>query len=295
MVAAIEKLNWLVLGGSGQLGRAMGMKLAAQGVPYFLLDRAELDVTNQIAVEKSILFHKPDVVLNAAAWTNVESAELDYSGALNVNANGPRNLAKACAASGAQFIHLSTDYVFSGTRETPWQENSRKNPISNYGRSKSLGEDFVLETYPKGSIIVRTSWLYSEWGKNFVKTMARIALKESGEVRVVCDQIGRPTSAIDLATQLYLMVGVGVEPGTYHASNSGQCSWYEFAKELFLLLNCDVDRVKPILSAEHSSKVRRPEYGVMSFGALEKQGFKPMQNWRDALRDYLPSIANSIK
>jgi len=295
VVAAIEKINWLVLGGSGQLGRALGLKLAEQASPYVLLNRADLDITNPVEVQTSILSHKPDVVLNAAAWTNVESAESDYSRALNVNANGPKHLANACAAIGVPFIHISTDYVFSGTRETPWEEHATKNPTSNYGRSKSLGEDFVLEVYPKGSIIVRTSWLYSQWGENFVKTMTKIALKESREVSVVCDQIGAPTSATDLATQLYLMVARGLNPGPYHASNSGQCSWYELAKEIFLLLNCDVDRVKPILSTEHSSIVRRPEYGVMSSGELIKQGIKPMQNWRDALLHNLPSIVKSIK
>lgn len=288
-------MNWLVLGGSGQLGRALSLKLAEEGASYTLLNRADLDITDPEEVQKSISLHKPDIVLNAAAWTNVELAQSDYSGALNVNASGPKYLARACATFGIQFIHISTDYVFSGTRETPWTEHSTKNPTSNYGKSKSLGEDFVLEAHPDGSIIVRTSWLYSPWGKNFVKTMVSIALNESREVSVVCDQIGQPTSAIELAKQVYLMVGKGINPGTYHASNSGESSWYEFAREIFLFLNCDIDRVKPIKSAQHNSSVKRPEYGVMSSEELIKQGIKPMQNWRDALHENLPLIVKAIK
>jgi len=288
-------VSWLILGGSGQLGRAMSAKLKAEGAHYTVLSHSDLDITNLERIQEAISRYDPDVLINAAAWTNVELAQSDYAGALNVNAIGPMYLARSCSFSGAKFIHISTDFVFSGTRSIPWTENSAKNPTSNYGKSKSLGEDFVLEAYPKGSIIVRTSWLYSPWGKNFVKTMAKIALNESREVRVVSDQIGQPTSAIELANQIYLMVVEGVHPGIYHASNAGETSWYEFAKEIFLELKRDSGRVKPITSTEFESSVHRPAYGVLSYENLIKQGIKPMQNWRDALNESLPSIIKAIE
>lgn len=288
-------MNWLILGGSGQLGRAMEFTLSNLGAKFTILSHSDLDITNLENIQESISKFKPDVVVNGAAWTNVELAQSEFEGALKVNANGPMHLAKACRSFEVKLVHISTDYVFSGPRSTPWTEDSRKNPLSNYGKSKSLGEDLVFENYPSGSIVLRTSWLYSPWGKNFAKTIARIAISETRALEVVCDQIGQPTSAFDLAAQIVNVASADITPGIYHATNSGEASWYEFAREIFLGLGCDPERVVSINATNYDSTVPRPEYSVLSQRKLLRQGIKPMRNWREALNESLPRIVRDLR
>ena len=200
--------------------------------------------------------------------------------------------AKHC---GAKLIHLSTDYVFSGEGKTPWQVDDRIDPQSAYGRTKTEGESRVFATYPENSSIVRTAWLYSPWGKNFAKTMTRFALNGKGEIRVVNDQMGQPTSAIDLAKQL-VDLGLSSSPaGIYHGTNSGEATWFEFAQEIFKSAGADASRVVPVSSSEYPRPAKRPAYSVLSHDAWANTSVKPMRDWRIALEEALPAIISAVK
>lgn len=295
MVASIKEMKWMILGGEGQLGQAMAAELARAGVEYISLTHKQLDITNEKDIRVWFSKEVPNVVLNAAAWTNVDSAEIHEEQAQSVNAVGPKLLATASAKIGAKYLQISTDYVFSGNAKAPWSENDVPSPFSAYGRTKTQGEKFVLETYPKGSFIVRTSWLYSPWGKNFVKTMLKIALEESRQVKVVYDQIGSPTSAVDLASQLFKMIQKGVSPGIYHGTNSGQASWYEFAQEIFTFTEQDLDRIVPISTSQLNRPAVRPAFSVLGCDHWLDEGMKPIQNWRFGLQDLLPTIIQAVK
>jgi dTDP-4-dehydrorhamnose reductase len=192
-------------------------------------------------------------------------------------------------------IHVSTDYVFSGESQTPWQVAEEINPQSAYGRTKAQGESRVLVSHPENSFVVRTAWLYSPWGKNFAKTMTKLALKSDGEVRVVNDQVGQPTSASDLAKQL-VELGLSASPaGTYHGTNSGQATWFEFAQEIFKLAGAHVGRVTPVSSSEYPRPAKRPSYSVLSHDAWANTSVKPLRDWRIALADAMPAIISAVK
>jgi dTDP-4-dehydrorhamnose reductase len=212
-----------------------------------------------------------------------------------VNGDGAGNLALAAKNCGAKLIHVSTDYVFSGESKSPWQTGDAINPQSAYGRTKADGEKRVHSVYPEKTSIVRTAWLYSPWGKNFAKTMTKLALKGEGEVRVVNDQVGQPTSAMDLAKQL-VELGLSTSPaGIYHGTNSGQATWFEFAQEIFKLAGADVGRVTPVSSSEYPRPAKRPSYSVLSHDAWANTSVKPLRDWRIALADAMPAIISAVK
>lgn len=283
-------MKWMILGGEGQLGQTMALDLSKSGVEYISLNRSQLDITNQMDIDVWINSEKPNVVLNAAAWTNVDAAETMEDEARNVNTFGPQLIAGACARIGALNIQISTDYVFSGKSNTPWSEDAEPSPISVYGKTKAEGEKLALEANPKGAYVVRTAWLYSPYGKNFVKTIAKIAINETRIVEVVTDQVGQPTSAIDLSSQIHKMIVRGVAPGIYHGTNSGQASWFELAQEIFSLTGEDAHRVIPIRSTQILRQAKRPVYSVLGYDHWVAQDIQPMQNWKNALRDMLPTI-----
>ena len=219
-----------------------------------------------------------------------ESHEIDASRA---NSDGPENLALAAKLSNSKLIHVSTDYVFSGESQTPWQIEDEINPQSAYGRTKALGESRVLASNPESSFVVRTAWLYSPWGKNFAKTMTKLAIKSEGEVRVVDDQVGQPTSASDLAEQL-VELGRSTSPaGIYHGTNSGQATWFEFAQQIFKLAGADVGRVIPVSSSEYPRPARRPCYSVLSHDAWANTTVPVMRDWRIALEEAMPAIISA--
>jgi dTDP-4-dehydrorhamnose reductase len=237
----------------------------------------------------------PKVIVNCAAWTDVDGAETHEPQAARVNGDGAENVAIAAKQCGAKLIHVSTDYVFSGEGKTPRQTSDAINPQSAYGRTKAEGESRVLATYPENSSIVRTAWLYSPWGKNFAKTITRHALNGDGAVRVVNDQIGQPTSAIDLAKQL-VQLGLSSSPeGIYHGTNSGEATWFEFAQEIFKLVGSDVNRVVPVSSSEYSRPAKRPTYSVLNHDAWVKTSVKPMRDWRIALEEAMSAIISAVK
>jgi dTDP-4-dehydrorhamnose reductase len=286
-------MKWLILGG-GQLAKSLEADLKMNKANFLSLNHSQLDITNPGDVEKIFLAERPNVVVNTAAWTNVDLAESHEAEAMIVNAIGPEILAGTSAMIGSLFVQISTDYVFSGLAATPWKENAQTAPSSAYGRTKAEGEARVVRAYPQGSFIVRTAWLYSHFGKNFVKTMAEIAIRESREVEVVSDQIGQPTSAYDLASQIRLLINADSKSGIYHGTNGGSTSWYELAQLVFDLCGANSERVKPIKTPENANTAVRPAYSVLDNKNWIEEGLLPMRDWRIALENALPLILSEL-
>jgi dTDP-4-dehydrorhamnose reductase len=288
-------MTWLITGGSGQLGIAVSQELGERGILFAAWGSEDLDITQGPIVCDFVSQLSPAVIVSCAAWTDVDGAESDEPQASRVNSDGAENMVLAAKQCGAKLIHVSTDYVFSGQGKTPWQVDDRIDPQSAYGRTKAEGESRVLGAYSENSSIVRTAWLYSPWGKNFAKTMLRLALNGESEVRVVNDQMGQPTSAIDLAKQL-VELGLSSSPaGIYHGTNSGDATWFEFAQEIFELAGADVRRVVPVSSSEYPRPAKRPSYSVLSHDAWANTSVKPLRDWRIALADAMPAIISAVK
>jgi dTDP-4-dehydrorhamnose reductase len=288
-------MSWLIAGGSGQLGIAVSQELGERGILFDSWGSKDLDITQGPIVRDVITKLSPKVIINCAAWTDVDGAESEEFSASRVNSDGAENIAQAAKECDAKLIHISTDYVFSGKNQKPWQIEDEINPQSAYGRTKALGESRVLARYPENSFIVRTAWLYSPWGKNFAKTMTKLAIKGNSEVRVVNDQVGQPTSASDLAKQL-VELGLSASPaGIYHGTNSGQGTWFEFAQEIFKLSGANVGRVTPVSSSEYSRPAKRPSYSVLSHDAWASTSVEQLGDWRIALSDAMPSIISAVK
>ena len=288
-------MTWLITGGSGQLGIAVSQELGKRGLLFNAWSSKDLNITQGPIVRDVVSDLSPKVIINGAAWTDVDGAETNELEASRVNGDGAENLALAGKNCGAKMIHVSTDYVFSGEGKTPWQVDDRINPQSGYGRTKADGEGRVLRAYPENSTIVRTAWLYSPWGKNFAKTMTRLAIDGDGEVRVVNDQMGQPTSATDLAKQLVELGLSNSLAGIYHGTNSGQGTWFEFAQEIFKLAGADINRVVPVSSSEFPRPAKRPSYSVLSHDAWTKTTVQPMRDWRIALEEAMPAIISAVK
>ena len=286
-------MKWLVLGG-GQLAKAFEYELLKSDTPHLSLNHEDLDITNEDSVFREIQKHNPDIIVNAAAWTNVDLAEVMFEKASRVNSFGPEILARNAKMFGCKLVHISTDYVFSGLSTLPWKESDEVNPISTYGVTKAEGENRVLRHYPEGSYVVRTAWLYSPWGKNFVKTMSNIAINNDRQVDVVSDQIGQPTLASDLVNQILEMIERDVTPGIYHGTNSGETSRFELSRSIFELLGVDKERVQPIRTISNNLDARRPSYSVLGHGKWLEQGIAPMRNWTLALEESLPVILRNL-
>jgi len=287
-------MTWLITGGSGQLGIAVSEELDRRGIAFGAWSSKDLDIAHRATVREAIKKLSPTVIINCAAWTDVDYAESHEVEALRVNSDGAENLTLVAKLCNSKLIHISTDYVFSGEHQSPWQIEDEINPQTAYGRTKAQGESRVLAIYPENSYVVRTAWLYSQWGKNFAKTMTKLAIKSEREVRVVNDQMGQPTSAMDLARQL-VELGLSTSPASiYHGTNSGQATWYEFAQEIFKLAGADAGRVTPISSSEYPLPAKRPSYSVLSHDAWVKTSVKPMRDWRIALAQAMPAIIYAV-
>jgi dTDP-4-dehydrorhamnose reductase len=287
-------MTWLITGGSGQLGIAVSQELGERGLLFNAWSSKDLNITQGPIVRDFVSDLSPKVIINCAAWTDVDGAETNELEASRVNGDGAENLALAAKSCGAKLIHVSTDYVFSGESKTPWQTTDAINPQSAYGRTKADGEGRVLSAYPENSTIVRTAWLYSPWGKNFVKTMTQLAINGDSKVRVVNDQMGQPTSASDLAEQL-VELGLSKSPaGIYHGTNSGQGTWFEFAQEIFKLTEANVNRVVPVSSSEYPRPAKRPQYSILSHDGWAKTTVQPMRDWRIALEEVMPEIISAV-
>ena len=271
-------MSYLVTGATGMLGQDLQKVLAGRSVTA--LGRSDLDVTDAEAVSAAVEGH--DHIINCAAYTKVDDAETHEGIAFAVNATGAGNLAAAAAKHGARLVQLSTDYVFDGTATEPYPEDAPRHPVSAYGRTKAEGERLALELNPGRTFVVRTAYLYGQHGPNFAKTMLRLA-SEHETVTVVTDQLGQPTWTLDLATRIVDLLDADVPGGIYHATNSGQASWYEFAKAVFSVAGLDPDRVKPTLSAQFVRPAPRPAYSVLGHGAWRRVGLAPLRDWREAL------------
>lgn len=277
-------MNILVTGANGQLGREMQRLGAVSPNNYIFTDVAELDVTDAGAVLRAAEQTRAEAIVNCAAYTNVERAEEDEATADLLNRLAPANLAAAAAATGATLIHISTDYVFDGTAHLPYAEQSPTAPLGVYGRTKLAGEQAV-EASGCSHLILRTAWLYSAFGNNFLKTMLRLTA-ERESLSVVFDQIGTPTYAGDLALAIFSVIEGGQlrgNEGIYHFSDEGACSWYDFAVEIAAAVGHDKCRIAPCHTAEYPSKAPRPAYSV-----LDKSKFKTtfgieIPHWRESM------------
>jgi dTDP-4-dehydrorhamnose reductase len=282
--------RWLVTGAGGMLGQDMVTCLRRDGEVALGLTRADLDITDQAAVTATLQDCRPDIVVNCAAWTAVDDAEAHEDEALEVNGRGARLVAAACAASGARLIHISTDYVFPGDARRPYAEHDRCGPRTAYGRTKLAGERAVAELLPGSGYIVRAAWLYGAHGPNFVRTM--IGLERSGKAPgVVDDQRGQPTWAMDVAGQVIALARSGAPGGVYHATSSGETTWFGFAREIFRLLGADTARVRPVASGAYPRPAPRPAYSVLGHGAWANAGIKPIPDWRMRLHQGLRAVA----
>ena len=285
-VSAAQR-RWLVTGAGGMLGRDLVRVLADRpDVALTAADRSGLDVTDASAVADAVNGH--DVVVNAAAWTDVDGAETAEAAATLVNGDAVAHLARACTAAGARLLHVSTDYVFSGATSQPYPEDAVPAPCNAYGRGKLVGEDAVRTHAPSVGYVVRTAWLYGEHGRNFVSTVLRLA-GERETLDVVDDQIGAPTWSLALARRL---VALGLSalagpaaPGAYHATASGQTSWYGLARAVFAEAGLDPARVRPTTSEAYPRPARRAAFSVLSDARFADLGLPPMPHWRAMLTD----------
>ena len=294
MVAAIKEMKWAITGGSGQLSRSLVDLLDKEGVPYIAWSHKDLDVADDssISVIKEI---SPDLLINCAAWTNVDAAEEFPDKATRVNQVGPRNMARAAKELKIPLIHISTDYVFSGQSRQPWSTDSKTEPMSTYGLSKLLGEKEISKNLDGNFYILRTAWLYGPYGRNFSKTILKKALTSKDSINVVNDQIGQPTTTKSLAEQIFKVAQQNIPSGTYHATNTGQASWWDFAREIFELAGEDVERVRSSTSEDFPSNVKRPKYSVLDQSAWSKVGMETMPEWRRALKEVFPEIRKAVE
>jgi len=274
----------LITGCRGQLGLELIRQFNEFDGLYSLIetDVHNLDITNQAMVFDLVKSQKPDVIINCAAYTNVDGCESDELNAYRVNAIGPQNLSAAAFSVGAKIVQVSTDYVFDGTVSSPKIESDPINPRSVYGKSKALGEILVKEINPR-HFIVRTAWLYGE-GNNFVRTMLKLA-KEKDEVKVVNDQFGSPTSTKDLARCIIKLINTE-SYGTYHGTCEGSCSWNQFAKKIFEIKGINI-KVSDITTEELNRPAERPKYSVLDNFMLRLIGINEFRSWEEALIDYL--------
>ena len=284
---------WLVLGRDGQLGRSLQTQLASRNIAYTALGRQDVDITRMSEVNAAVKNVSPTVIVNAAAWTAVDAAEDNEDDAYSVNCLGAGNVAVVAAAHATSLFHISTDYVFSGVSSAPFREDDTPSPVGAYGRTKLAGEKAVQLAHPNGARIVRTAWLYSQFGHNFAKTMARKAAAQQ-PVRVVNDQRGQPTLATDLAAHLIDLVAKDAPAGIYHGTNSGECTWFDLATEIFRLAGSDPSLVTAVPSSKYPTKATRPAYSVLGHTNTIRADVAPMRPWLEALTDAMPHIVASI-
>ena len=288
-------MTWLIVGATGQLGNAFSAVLTERKIEFVGWGSKDLDIRSTSKTLEQIRELSPSIIVNAAAWTDVDGAESNFDASHKVNVDGARNLVLAAKDIGSVFVHLSTDYVFSGVGSRPWREDDVREPNSVYGKTKLAGENEVLSKYSEGSFIFRTAWLYSQWGKNFAKTMTKLALEDSNEVRVVSDQVGQPTFVIDVACQIVDSLVKNLPFGIYHSTNSDKASWFEFTQEIFRLASADVSRVIPVPTSEFPRPAKRPPYSVLGHDAWTKSSVPAMRDWRIALKEAMPAIISTVK
>ena len=282
----------LVTGANGQLGQCL-QKISSQfeEFEFIFTDSETLDITNKEEVNDFFWQNAPDFCINAAAYTAVDLAETDIEKAFLVNADGAENLAEACAENNAQFIHVSTDYVFDGENNLAYTEEDFTNPLGVYGASKLAGDELALEVNPC-SVILRTSWVYSEFGKNFVKTMLNLfATKE--ELSIVADQFGQPTNANDLAEAIMIIIkSEKITPGIFNFSNLGRISWFDFAEKIAELSKAKI-KLNAIETSQYPTPAKRPKNSVLDLDKISKTYAVPLKPWEESLEDCVQILQNN--
>lgn len=287
-------MKLLITGAYGQLGNEM--RVALERYPHLesiFTDVDTLDITDKNAVDAFVALHQPNVLINCAAYTAVDKAEDDLALCYKINCDAVRNLGEVAQAHGIRVIHISTDYVFDGTSHIPYTEDMAVSPTNVYGKSKLAGERELRKACP-GAIIIRTSWLYSGFGNNFVKTMLRLG-SERSQLKVIFDQIGTPTYAADLAdSMLQIIDSEKFVPGIYHFSNEGVCSWYDFTKMIFKLAHVECE-VLPIESKDYAVRTPRPHYSVLNKSKLKSTYNQTIPYWMDGLERCLHVLLSQSK
>lgn len=288
----MQKPLIIITGKDGQLGFELSriQKQYSNQFDFLFTNRSDLDLMNEASIEAFILKHQPQYFINCAAYTAVDKAETEKDTAFAINASAPSIIAKTCAAINCQFIHISTDYVFDGEKKAPYLPSDEINPLNVYGASKALGEKLAIENNPQ-SIIIRTSWVYSSHGKNFVKTMFKL-MSERDEINVVEDQIGCPTNAADLADAIMQIVvklndNNGLKHSNiYHYSNTGNISWFQFAQAIqeIAKLNCTVN---PIPSSAYPTPAQRSNYSVMDTSYIANDFGIEVKDWKASLKEMI--------
>ncbi|MGB3774902.1 MAG: dTDP-4-dehydrorhamnose reductase [Leeuwenhoekiella sp.] len=293
-----KKFKILVTGGGGQLAQCLEKQIVFDGnEEYYFANRQELDITSPDNLNQLFSDFEPDVVINTAAYTQVDQAEADRDSAYAINTDAVKNLARACQEHQALLIHISTDYVFDGDSSSPYHEDDSTDPKTVYGASKRAGEEVIINSTLKEYYIIRTSWLYSEFGKNFYKTILRLA-RERDELSIVDDQQGCPTNANDLARGILKIVSDFREKktslanfGIYHFSNAGHTTWYGFAKSILEINKISVN-LKPVSSSQFPTKSIRPKYSILSNVKFQENFNFKISHWEKSLEDLIATLAS---
>lgn len=281
-------INLLVTGSSGQLGQCLKqLLLSATDISCYFAAREDLDITNSDELQRFFSDHNFDYCINTAAYTNVEKAESEQKEAFLINAEGAYSLAKACKKHNVVLLHISTDYVFDGMAKTPYQEQDLTNPLNVYGASKLKGEQHIVDTWNK-HFIIRTSWLYSQYGQNFLNSMLQFA-KQKKALTITTQQKGTPTNANDLAQLLVTIIKTGnARYGVYHFSNQGEATWYDFAKAIFKATG-EIDTVNLAKTEHYATFAKRPSYSVLNCNKLKDTLGITYRNWEDSLKQIINS------
>ena len=281
-------INLLVTGSSGQLGQCLKqLLLSATDISCHFAAREDLDITNSDELQRFFSEHNFDYCINTAAYTNVEKAESEQKEAFLINAEGAYSLAKACKKHNVVLLHISTDYVFDGMAKTPYQEQDPTNPLNVYGASKLKGEQYIGDTWNK-HFIIRTSWLYSQYGHNFLNSMLQFA-KQKKALTITTQQKGTPTNANELAQVLVTIIKTGnARYGVYHFSNQGEATWYDFAKAIFKATG-EIDTVNLAKTEHYATFAKRPAYSVLNCSKLKDTLGITYRNWEDSLKQIINS------
>jgi len=284
---------WLILGGSGQIGRSLQSLLQQAEIKFDAPSSKLLDIRDFESTKNYVSTVRPDVIINCAGWTDVEKAEKNIIEANILNGYAVENLIRICKDSSITFAHISTDSVFSGNKRVSYLINDQTDPINIYGMSKLIGEKAIESSGASKYYIFRTAWIYSKFGKNFVKTI--ISKYHSGEnqIKVVNDQLGNPTFATDFAAHIIESIKLNIPFGTYHIVNSGEASWYELAVKTFNYLNYDSNIIEAVSSSDYPSLVRRPSYASLDSFDWSSLGLPKMRSWQSALEFSLPQIVHN--
>ena len=295
MLPRIKRDKWLIIGGSGQLGQALQRELLKSGINFIAPSSKTLDIRNFEKTRDYMISANPSAVINCSGWTNVQAAENNSLQANILNGYAVENLLRSSNDISSLFIHISSDYVFSGSKGLPYTETDLTDPINAYGYSKALGEQLMINSNSKSFYLFRTAWLYSEFGNTFVKNIVLKLYSQNAVLEVVNDQFGNPTNAHDLAKRIIESVILNIPYGIYNTVNSGSVSWYIFAKRIVELLGEENERIKPISSKDHVSNVIRPMNSSLDTSKWSTVGMSEMRSWDKALEIQISSINNILK